>query len=200
VVKDGLRCLFDAYEPKRQVNTSFTVKKTKRKVDLKILCAEDDHPGALQSGVFLWPAANALGGYIAAGDFDDIIPSTETRISILELGAGAGLVGLTAAKVIDNSKVILTDRDQVSLDLINENINLNGLERDCSTAQLIWGDSKDSLRMCSNLSEKIDLIIGSDLIYSVDVVSDLMTTVKILMAQNKASAFILCSSFRHPSR
>jgi len=46
--------------------------------------------------------------------------------SILELGAGTGLVGLTAAMLTgDGSRVVLTDNNDRVLDLLQRNVDIN---------------------------------------------------------------------------
>jgi len=52
--------------------------------------------------------------------------------SILELGAGTGLVGLTAAMLAgDGSRVVLTDNSECVLDLLQRNIDINFTHSRC---------------------------------------------------------------------
>eukprot|EP00596_Hydrurales_sp_CCMP1899_P011206 CAMPEP_0119040774 /NCGR_PEP_ID=MMETSP1177-20130426/10794_1 /TAXON_ID=2985 /ORGANISM="Ochromonas sp, Strain CCMP1899" /LENGTH=138 /DNA_ID=CAMNT_0007006137 /DNA_START=195 /DNA_END=608 /DNA_ORIENTATION=- len=81
------------------------------------LIGED--PGHVQSGQYLWPAAAAMGQYLV----DNWV--TLQSPSILELGAGVGLAGLVASKLKGTKKVVLTDYDHGSLQLLNENTELN---------------------------------------------------------------------------
>lgn len=46
--------------------------------------------------------------------------------SILELGAGSGLAGLVAGRLsVDPSRVVLTDNNDLVLDLLRKNIDVN---------------------------------------------------------------------------
>jgi len=55
-----------------------------------------------------------------------------SEMSILELGAGTGLVGLTAAMLsVDASRVILTDNNDHVLDLLRRNIDVNFAHKEC---------------------------------------------------------------------
>ena len=58
--------------------------------------------------------------------------------SILELGAGTGLVGLTAAMLtLDKSRVILTDNNKRVLDLLQRNIDINFTQKHCELSIVI---------------------------------------------------------------
>lgn len=46
--------------------------------------------------------------------------------SVLELGAGSGLAGLVASKLsADASRIVLTDNNDLVLDLLRKNIDVN---------------------------------------------------------------------------
>lgn len=93
------------------------------------LIGED--PGHVQSGQYLWPAAISASQHI----IDNWINITKiiknninikcnvNNINILELGAGCGLAGLVASKLSNVNRVIFTDYDPGSLQLIQENVD-----------------------------------------------------------------------------
>lgn len=60
------------------------------------------------------------------------------RITVLELGAGTGVCGLTAATAIGCS-VLLTDRSDEVIENLEANVALNGLEDKVRVVRLAWG-------------------------------------------------------------
>ena len=62
-------------------------------------------------GAVLWPAASATANYIMERNY------ISSGMSILELGAGTGLVSLTAA-LAGASQIMATDYEQIPLDLL----------------------------------------------------------------------------------
>lgn len=196
----------------------------------------DDHPGHVQSGLYLWPAAEYACHHLARV-WDEFKPQ-----SMIELGAGCGLASLYASKLGGLHTVILTDYDRGCMDLLQNNIDanengrinmkvcekesglsLNSLETITTTScQLYchvykWGDditpllrlrqqssdiidssssSSTSSSSSSSSSAKCDMILGTDLLYCVDVVSLLFRSVSQLLLQSSPhSVFILVSSF-----
>jgi phosphosulfolactate phosphohydrolase-like enzyme len=69
----------------------------------------------------IWGAANQLISYIQSSS---IAPSFTNR-TIVEVGAGTGIVGLATCLIAVNATVILTDIDPISLALLRANIHLN---------------------------------------------------------------------------
>ena len=109
---------------------------------------------------------------------------------VLELGAGTGIGGLSAAAC--GADVLLSDQAHM-LPLLNENIIANGLQRrDADTCvlgedgappfcggsavatQLLWGDASDLERV--RASGPFDLLVGSDLLYAPHVFPLLLDT------------------------
>lgn len=215
---DSVRCLFDAYEPKQKHRLTFPVYSTgaSSSLSIDILSATDSDPAALQSGVYLWPASHALSEYLCS-ESGAALSVPEARI--LELGAGAGLAGIVAVKRFRplHARVVLTDRDHVSVDLLEQNLVLNGiLKEEGAAAAVSWGDSaaaKEQLRGVLQEYGPFDMVIGSDLIYSSEVCAELFWTVKEVLiygsggrnyscngsteGERKGACFVLCSSFRH---
>ena len=133
-------------------------------------------------GFVLWPSAVALAQWLI--DHPNLVL---TATSILELGAGCGLVGLMAAMLVQEQKqieetvdhanadescprIILTDFNQVVLDNLRLNIDLNGVQ---ATAQKLdfyqqsghaefWVDGSRSDAEAQQ--EQVDLILAADMI------------------------------------
>ena len=188
---DDVRLLFDQNEPK--VLKTFDFSDT---ISIQVLSAEDKEPGALQSGIFLWPASYALCEFLC-GEFD------ENWCSVVEFGAGCGLVGLTAAKLLQNrkikGKVIFTDRDWVSLKIIKSSVKANKFLKDIITIEqkiLKWTLGKPEAQE-EIVFQSADLALGSDLMYSTESALALISTVFRVMPKNRTWRFILSSSFRH---
>ena len=86
--------------------------------DVKVKMIGED-PGHVQSGQYLWPAAKYLANHIC-----DVWTDLGSD-RLIELGAGCGLVGLTAARLPNTKVVVFTDYDPGSCKLLEENIKLN---------------------------------------------------------------------------
>ena len=135
--------------------------------------------------------------------------------SILELGAGVGLAGILASKLPGAERVVLTDYDHGSIKLLQENVELNATADDTckiSTEFLEWGKTlvsdengcmscvdclqiKSSDEMRGIKQETFSLVIGTDLLYCIEIVEPLFSSVKTLLSSAKSCRFILVSSF-----
>jgi predicted nicotinamide N-methyase len=153
-----------------------------------------DNPGHKQSGQYLWPAAEKAANYFIQHWAEGLAASR-----ILELGAGCGLTGLVLSQFEGVTEIVFTDYDYGTLKLIEESIELN---RTASSTKFIvdflqWGDFEfDPRKRVSEENwetQKFDLIIGTDLLYSKDVVLPLFQTVKFFL--NKSGKFVLTTSF-----
>jgi predicted nicotinamide N-methyase len=98
-------------------------------IDLRLI-GED--PGHVQSGQYLWPAAISASQHIIDNwinitniikNYNDPTCNIKKNINILELGAGCGLAGLVSSKLSNINRVIFTDYDPGSLQLIQENVD-----------------------------------------------------------------------------
>jgi predicted nicotinamide N-methyase len=112
------------------------------------------------AGDVVWPASVALARMLAH------VPSFTAGKRVLELGAGLGLAGLSAAAHAGTKRVVLTDRDATVLELARGAIRSNGLLEgvDVSTAILDWG--ADAAAIASSIGpESFDVIIAADILY-----------------------------------
>lgn len=181
-------------------------------VEVQVI-ADEDGPGALQTGQRTWPAAPFLAQYLvehwAGITFD-------RKCEVLELGAGCGLVGLTLAQLSGVDSIIMTDHDPGSLKLIQEGIYRNQHRwRDgvrCEISHMEWGKKLNRQIVSLVNIERVNaehgsgkegimlLLVGSDLVYSLDVVESLFKTVADLFRHRDESGrgrgqFLLCGSF-----
>jgi SAM-dependent methyltransferase len=145
------------------------------------------------TGIMIWPATHLLCQYLAGtsrnsdvdNDNDHSKAARRGQLggadTVLELGCGVGLVGITAMKQQVHSPLlwVSTDMDQRALDLCRRNFVLNGIEVNDGhadskvwTRTLEWGDQDRAdellgeLRGRVNESERFfDAVVGADIVY-----------------------------------
>jgi hypothetical protein len=91
--------------------------------DIEIYC----DPSIKEGGGIIWDAAHALTRFISKplNGFSAYFKlNLETsRLSVLELGAGTGFVGLAFAKIFPESSVILTEMSDGCLQLMKKSVS-----------------------------------------------------------------------------
>ena len=139
-------------------------------------CLADDDAAATHhiSGHSAWPAALTLARRIAE--------RWTPVASVLELGCGCGIVGLTCAS-LGCPRVAFSDRDGGALDLARRGVAANGFGG-CTFDRRAWGLPSE---------ERFELVVGSDLIYDPGVVAPLITTAAASLAPG--GRFVLAQSF-----
>lgn len=187
--------MFDAEARKEQIEICLQG----IKILLKLI---DEEPGHVQSGQYLWPASYCLSNHLITC-WDNLKAE-----NVLELGAGVGMGGILCSRLAGVKTVTLTDYDPGSLELLNDNIELNAVDNSqtsckCKSSFLQWGSdiSPDS----DIFMNHYDLIIGSDLLYCTGVVNPLLKTVARIFATHPVGSssspiltsnlFVLASSF-----
>eukprot|EP00908_Phaeocystis_cordata_P002434 Transcript_12642.p1 GENE.Transcript_12642~~Transcript_12642.p1 ORF type:complete len:336 (-),score=95.20 Transcript_12642:1179-2102(-) len=83
--------------------------------------------------------------------------------SVLELGAGLGLVSITASCL--GASVVATDGDEAILPMMSRNVlrNLGGSDGEVDVRRLWWGDVPAAQTLGT-----FDFVVGSDLVYGSD--------------------------------
>lgn len=109
----------------------------------------------------LWPAAIEL--------CRQCLVYIEKEKRVLELGAGTGLVGIFVAKS-KGCMMIMTDGNEESVELIKENAEINSAN--IIAEKFLWGGP----------AAESDIILGSDIIYSRQMVLPLLSTIKVTLA------------------
>ncbi|XP_053554608.1 protein N-lysine methyltransferase METTL21A [Bombina bombina] len=119
----------------------------------------------------VWDAAVVLCMYLESGAVD-----LQDR-SVIELGAGTGLVGIVAALL--GSQVTITDREMTMEFLksnVRDNVPSDFLDK-VSVKSLTWGQSLENF-------STYDLIVGADVIYLEETFHDLLKTLLHLSSDN----------------
>jgi predicted nicotinamide N-methyase/predicted Fe-Mo cluster-binding NifX family protein len=168
-------------------------------------------------GFVLWPSAVALAQWIL--DNPRIITDVS---SILELGAGCGLVGLVAAKLsqsnarsnvensttLDDRQIIITDFNPVVLDNIRHNIRLNGVqavaqrldfyEQSGTSDHWISGPSDGQIALMHNeiYQDQVELILAADIICQEDDAFAAANSIHDVL-RSGGKAIIVCASGNH---
>ncbi|CAM9133122.1 unnamed protein product, partial [Phaeothamnion confervicola] len=136
--------------------------------ELAIRNADDpfgSEPSQDQTGLGVWAAAVVMARWLAG-------PALSVRLqgaAILELGAGCGVSGLSAAVHARPSRLVLTDLNPETVANLAHNVELNRRRfhaaggRHVFVATLDWGDT--STWPVQRSGEGFDFVIGCDLIY-----------------------------------
>ncbi|XP_060112884.1 protein N-lysine methyltransferase METTL21A [Heteronotia binoei] len=121
----------------------------------------------------VWDAAVVLCMYLEMGDVN-----LRGR-SVIELGAGTGLLGIVAALL--GAQVTITDRE-AALAFLKSNVQAN-LPRDIQSRavvkELTWGQN-----LMSFSAGEYDFILGADIVYLEETFADLLRTLDHLSADH----------------
>lgn len=134
-----------------------------------------DSPELDTTGYGIWAASLVMARWMAA------MSERFDGKRLLELGAGCGVPGMSAAYYSDATEVYVTDLNPTTLDNLNFNIQLNR-QHTSSPSNTKWEDRLHAGPINWEDSEtwpkdKIDYIIGSDLIYQESIVPFLQNVV-----------------------
>lgn len=163
------------------------------------------------TGLGIWAASLVLASYLAhacLGEDGSLnLPpsaSSTTPKIVLELGAGCAVPGLAAAKFLkgDNNKVYLTDLNKDAVDNITFNVSLNEMGGSQSEEKLLKSESAaptkniqsliiDWAKLDSFNKQSVDVLVGSDLIYSTAIVPLLKKVIQHLLSED--GVFIYCA-------
>ena len=165
-------------------------------------------------GFEIWPACVPMCECLAAssviyGMFNGV--DVGEKNTVLELGAGVGLLGLFLLKRFPNriQKIVATDFVPAILDVLVSNAKLNLLEETYFVKRMLWeeaanlesfvvGDGsvsfavdekweRESLRKDD---EKFDFIVGSDVAYDERIIVPLVAVIDIFLKERTGIAFI----------
>ncbi|EYE93520.1 uncharacterized protein EURHEDRAFT_414342 [Aspergillus ruber CBS 135680] len=128
----------------------------------------------------LWPAGMVLAKYLLRQHQSDL-----ANKSIVELGAGGGLVGLAVARgcVVGPSPIYLTDQEPM-LPLMETNIKLNNLSPLVKAMVLNWGEP-----LPDDIPYRPAVILAADCVYFEPAFPLLITTLQELIGPNSVCYF-----------
>ncbi|KAF8412832.1 hypothetical protein HHK36_000803 [Tetracentron sinense] len=132
----------------------------------------DPVTGRALTGSWVWDSSLVLSEWMLSHGLVEF--DLQGKI-VIELGAGTGLPGLTAA-LLGAERVILTD---VALLLpgLQRNVEANGLRDRVEVRELVWGSDEECPSHGGELAE-VDLVLMSDVFYDPLEMEALATTLK----------------------
>ena len=126
------------------------------------------------TGLRTWEAALCLGDYLSLNM--DVIKDK----SVLELGAGTGYISILCARYLGASHVLATDGSDDVVAGLATNFYLNDLQDSpiLEGKELKWGRALvGSEHPAWNGGQKIDVVLGADVLYDVPSIIALLSTV-----------------------
>lgn len=113
--------------------------------------------------------------------------------TVLELGSGVGLTGITICSSCRPSRFIFSDCHRSVLQKLRENVRLNGLSKDVvNVEELDWTTAtEERLRAFG-----ADTVIAADVVYDPVVVETLVSLLSRILTSSSPEVFI-CSSVRN---
>lgn len=139
----------------------------------------DSVTGRVMTGSWVWGSAHVLSHYIftrveSTSEFSFILQGK----TVLELGAGTGLSGLTASR-LGADRVILTDLAPLLPGLRN-NVEVNGLDDRVEVCELVWGSDELPSQISELRLNGVDLVLMSDVFYDPSLMRFLGKTLKMV--------------------
>lgn len=143
--------------------------------------------GNLGVAAVVWDAAIVLCEYLEKGEIEI------KNKSVIELGAGSGIVGIVASLL--GAKVTVTER-KAALEYLNKVVNINLRndvtkvgDHDIKVRELDWTDD------LKDYKPDYDIILGADIIYIEDLFPDLLKT--LLHLSNEKTLILISCHLRY---
>eukprot|EP00471_Norrisiella_sphaerica_P007420 CAMPEP_0184491800 /NCGR_PEP_ID=MMETSP0113_2-20130426/21384_1 /TAXON_ID=91329 /ORGANISM="Norrisiella sphaerica, Strain BC52" /LENGTH=311 /DNA_ID=CAMNT_0026876323 /DNA_START=347 /DNA_END=1278 /DNA_ORIENTATION=+ len=193
----------------QETPTSFSDKQ----IVLHLSSFAKEDPGEIVRALWLWLPCQALTeNMLESLEIENSKSSNSlSSKSILELGAGTGIVSIFLSKVW-KGRLVVTDRSEAALQVIALNLALNQRERKCGETKamkLSWGP-KPYLRMPETLcagsksdemkgdesKEKFGIIIASDVCYHDDMIQPLWQTISWHLSRAEGAYFLMSHELR----
>ncbi|KAL1965166.1 hypothetical protein VTN77DRAFT_6079 [Rasamsonia byssochlamydoides] len=127
----------------------------------------------------LWPAGLLLAKYMLREHHSDLLGKT-----IVELGAGGGLVGLAVARGCSvNMPIYITDQESM-LPLMEDNIKINGLSSNVRAKVLNWGTPPPA-----DIPTHPGVVLAADCVYFEPAFPLLISTLRQLLGPESVCYF-----------
>ncbi|KAL1878365.1 hypothetical protein Plec18167_004437 [Paecilomyces lecythidis] len=148
------------------------------------------------TGFRTWEAALHLGTFLSTPEGDSLVRGKR----VIELGAGTGFLSLYSAKYLNVQSVLVTDREPALITNIQDCVSRNGLERTkIWPAIWEWGSSLEEPSRGEESGQpwRFDIALGADLIYDVDLVPLLVSTLRDLFENYQLKEFLISATLRN---
>jgi predicted nicotinamide N-methyase len=151
------------------------------------------------TGLKTWPASLKLMAHLSTAQGQSLILDQ----SVLELGSGVGLLGLSCA-YLGASQVLLTEMDHpVVMEKLGRNLALNrerleSLGKPLPRLQSLDWEQGIPLKGLG-LGEEWDVVLCADVVYDPSLVGPLAKTLHALLTQHRVSQAILSQTVRQAS-
>lgn len=143
------------------------------------------------TGLCTWQASIALTNWFLQSNNQILIEGK----TILEIGAGTGLCGLSLVKFGNPNKVILTDGSPSVMKNLKLNIKINFENQEKIEDKLLPWENIQTIEV-----ESVDLIVAADVVYDISVFEDLTNTIiAIFKASGNKCELFLASTIRNES-
>jgi predicted nicotinamide N-methyase len=158
--------------------------------DIEIAIKQEKSLGST-TGWLIWPISTHLCKFIIHN------ASLIENKNILELGSGTGIVGI-ACNIAGAAVTVLTDTEEgipICLENVRHNAHLLRSNSELAVQELFWGNL-DHISEALRKFEKIDVLLGSDIIYhqSMVALASLVDSIKLL--SSRGTIFILAYESR----
>ncbi|RPB04555.1 hypothetical protein L873DRAFT_1667070 [Choiromyces venosus 120613-1] len=158
--------------------------------------------GAGTTGLRTWEAALALAEYLIASHlgrfyrFPGVTVVAGERLveeagSVLELGAGTGLVGIVAAR-LGAGRVVVTDGDEGVCDALKAGLERNGVADVVGVRRLMWGEEEEG-----DEGEVFDLVVGADVTYDNSAIPHLVAELSRQLNKNPSAKIVISATIRN---
>ncbi|KAJ9314946.1 hypothetical protein DTO271D3_4685 [Paecilomyces variotii] len=148
------------------------------------------------TGFRTWEAALHLGTFLSTSEGESLVRGKR----VIELGAGTGFLSLYCAKYLNVESVLVTDREPALITNIQDCVSRNELGgARIWPAIWEWGSNLEEPSKSQEPDEpwRFDIALGADLIYDVDLVPLLVSTLRDMFENYQLKEFLISATLRN---